>query len=282
MQEAVMESTSWNRAAIERLNEEFDGIYVITLARNEARHQSIREGLAGLDIHLHWGVDGACLAQHEAASSYDEAQARSLYGRPLSPGELGCALSHVNVYRDALEKGHERILVIEDDVVLNHTNLTQVPGIFAELPEKWDLLYLCTYRAAETAWLRFKVQRVYPLLNATGIRRYPLQKIQRLYSRAFSRHLRRAGMHNGTWAYALTRAAATRLIKMQTPVVTISDHALMLLCQMEDVDCFLASDNVFEHRDDLGSAIWDSDETRLEWVARAAGPVDRTYHPHRE
>jgi glycosyl transferase, family 25 len=266
----VMRTARGAHEGIQRLNEEFDKIYVITLARNEARHTSIRKGLAGLDVKLHWGVDGAQLTEAMVAADYDDARAHAVYGRSLSPGELGCALSHLNVYREALAEGFGRILVIEDDVILNHTNLSQVPHIFTQLPRTWDLLYLCTYRENETPWLRFKAQRLYPILHATRLRRYPLHAIRRLYSRPFSRHLRHAGTHNGAVAYALTREAAARLVELQTPVVTVSDHALMLFCQMHDTDCYIANNNVFEHRADLESAIWESDESRLEWVARAA------------
>ena len=40
---------------------------------------------------------------------------KSLYGRALTIGEVGCALAHENVYRDFLERSEDWCLVLEDD-----------------------------------------------------------------------------------------------------------------------------------------------------------------------
>jgi glycosyl transferase family 25 len=50
--------------------------------------------------------------------------------------------------------------------------------------------------------------------------------VARLYPRPFSPLLYRAGYHNCTHAYALTRGAAQKLIASQTPVHYCSDSVL--------------------------------------------------------
>jgi len=60
----------------------------------------------------------------------------------LTPGAVGCYLSHMSLYKEALNKGEKTILVFEDD--------TQIPvnfkSLFLEkiknLPEDWDMFLL--------------------------------------------------------------------------------------------------------------------------------------------
>ena len=59
----------------------------------------------------------------------------------LTPGAIGCYLSHISLYKEALKKGEKTILVFEDD--------TQIPKNFKEmflkiknLPEDWDMFLL--------------------------------------------------------------------------------------------------------------------------------------------
>lgn len=53
-------------------------------------------------------------------------------GQTLTPGEIGCALSHQLVYRRMLEKGIDLACVLEDDVVLDE----RFPKVLAEV-ERW-------------------------------------------------------------------------------------------------------------------------------------------------
>ncbi len=60
----------------------------------------------------------------------------------LTPGAIGCYLSHISLYKEALKRGEKTILVFEDD--------TQIPKNFKEmflkklknLPEDWDMFLL--------------------------------------------------------------------------------------------------------------------------------------------
>lgn len=71
----------------------------------------------------HWSffdaVNGWALSREETEARYDQAATIREMGRPLSPGEIGCALSHAGIYRLMAERGIERALVLEDDVVIH-------------------------------------------------------------------------------------------------------------------------------------------------------------------
>lgn len=48
---------------------------------------------------------------------YDAAATVARIRRPLSSGEIACAISHAQLLRAALDAGHEELLVLEDDMV---------------------------------------------------------------------------------------------------------------------------------------------------------------------
>jgi len=50
---------------------------------------------------------------------FSATDALSWYGRSLTPGEVGCYLSHINTLDAFLETDHDYALVLEDDAILN-------------------------------------------------------------------------------------------------------------------------------------------------------------------
>lgn len=61
--------------------------------------------------------------------------------RLLSPGELGCSLSHVKLYKDFLASGASHALVLEDDVIGDDAAIESVLGLLNDLPE--EALLIC-------------------------------------------------------------------------------------------------------------------------------------------
>ena len=94
------------QAAWEELQRAFDRIFVVTLERATDRQARVRERLAGLDFQFHLGVDKRALdAERLRAEGYDAAAARRVArrSRAMTPGEIGCALSHRQLY-EALDQ----------------------------------------------------------------------------------------------------------------------------------------------------------------------------------
>jgi GR25 family glycosyltransferase involved in LPS biosynthesis len=75
---------------------------------------------------------------HKLYSNWKIESDNKWWNRDLTPGEIGCSLSHVTVWKDALAKGYNNILVLEEDFLSNGSlalkDLT--------LPANYDLLYL--------------------------------------------------------------------------------------------------------------------------------------------
>ena len=80
-----------------------------------------------------------------------------------------------------------------------------------------------------------------------------------LLPRPFSTHLRRAGCHDCTHAYAITLAAAEKLIHAQTPVVYRADDLLSDLIMKGEVKGFVTDPKFFDqevfHDPAVGSEI---------------------------
>jgi glycosyl transferase family 25 len=91
---------------------------VINLATADKRRLFMIEQLAslpGLEVSFFAAIDGRCLDEDELACLYDEAGAHRVAGHPLTRGEIGCALSHLGVYRRIVEEDLPAALVLEDD-----------------------------------------------------------------------------------------------------------------------------------------------------------------------
>jgi hypothetical protein len=58
-----------------------------------------------------------------------------------SPGALGCRLSHLNIYKEALYKGYSRILVLEDDVVMSKKARPKLAKLISYINDDWDMIY---------------------------------------------------------------------------------------------------------------------------------------------
>jgi glycosyl transferase family 25 len=230
------------------LNQFFDHIYVVTIARAAQRHTVLQRVLAGLDYELFMGADAALFSTEELASSglYNEKQAirNHRYGKPLAGGMLGCALSHRMVYEDLLIKGYKTALVLEDDVELAE-QVDHLAQSLAELPENWGLLYFDYNKHERKPLVGNFIQIAYHVQRFFGAITYSHKAINNLYTRPYSQHWWKAGYHDYTDAYAVSRAGATTLLKLQTPVQWVADNLLAHACSNEMIEAFSLKEKLF-------------------------------------
>ena len=58
----------------------------------------------------------------------------------------GCLLSHTRVIEDAIKNSYDKILILEDDIIL-HKNFNELFTLFYDRINSWDMLYLgCSQR----------------------------------------------------------------------------------------------------------------------------------------
>ena len=90
--------------------------YVVNLARSLDRRAHITRELkkTRLDYEIVTAVDGRELDLTDAALTAPAFVARGVFPE----GSAGCALSHLNIYRQIVESGQDVALILEDDVIL--------------------------------------------------------------------------------------------------------------------------------------------------------------------
>jgi GR25 family glycosyltransferase involved in LPS biosynthesis len=112
------------------IDEYFDEIYCINLRSRPERLLSFKKNFHNLGtsrITFFEAIDGSTL---------------DIGDWKLTRGALGCTLSHVAIYKDALEKKHSKILVLEDDAVLGRNFRKALTKLIVTVKDEWDLLYL--------------------------------------------------------------------------------------------------------------------------------------------
>ena len=96
-------------------------IFAINLPKDVARRASLDKQGNGLGLSIEWvvGVYGRELAPDELRAAYRSRLARQRLGREMTPAEIGCALSHISIYRRIVTDKIPCALILEDDAVLD-------------------------------------------------------------------------------------------------------------------------------------------------------------------
>ena len=208
----------------------FTKILVLSVPRFTDRQESVNELLKGIPFDFFWGVDKNEIDLQEAIQQhrFDPSKAMALqrHKKPMSLGELACSLSHRSIYEAIVANGWEKVLVLEDDVWPLFEHMEQLPAAMQELPPSWDLVYL-GYLLHEEVTPRLKrKQQFYTILSRLGLMKWSYPMVSRMLPSTYSTHIKRAGFHNCTHAYAVTLEGAQKLLAAQTPVVYRADDLL--------------------------------------------------------
>ncbi|XP_052523306.1 inactive glycosyltransferase 25 family member 3 isoform X1 [Tympanuchus pallidicinctus] len=128
----------------------FDEIFLINLVRRPDRRRRMLESLQELEIAARVvdAVDGSTLNSSDIKvlgvdllpGYYDP-----FSGRTLTKGEVGCFLSHYNIWKEIVSQGLQRVLVFEDDVRFEVSFPARLQRLMEELEgarHDWDLVYL--------------------------------------------------------------------------------------------------------------------------------------------
>lgn len=239
-------------------NRWFDRIWVVTIERAAARRERAAERLRGLDYAFHFGVDGIALdiADLRRSGVYDEDRARAVsrYSRAMTPGQIGCSLSHRQLWEETVRAGHRRVLVFEDDVVARDQDLLHLPATLEQLPAGWDLMYL-GWTNFETVTLRHRAkQAAYVALSAARLMKWTPDQVLRFHPRPFSANLRRAGLHHCLHAYALSQQGARKLLEEQTPLAHVADQLPIHMVLSGRLDAYVAVPKLFDQEGQPGGA----------------------------
>jgi glycosyl transferase, family 25 len=174
-------------------------IFVINLVGNVDRRNSIVGQLdrLGLEYDVVPAVSGKELSAEELACHYDDKRFKRSEGRRAAPGEIGCALSHIGVYRRIVNEDIPRALILEDDAWLN-PNLPMILEAMSDNVEPSEA-------------------QVFLLTWFVSLSRVPRIKLWSSYELG---HVKKAYCSHG---YVVTQSAARRLTDVLYPVKRVAD-----------------------------------------------------------
>ncbi|XP_056136293.1 procollagen galactosyltransferase 1-like isoform X2 [Lampris incognitus] len=128
----------------------FDEVFMINLVRRTDRRERMLRTLyeLGLSCKVTAAVDGKALNKSDVESmgiqmlpGYKD----PYHGRPLTKGELGCFLSHYNIWKEIVARGLKTSLVIEDDLRFEVFFKRRLQTLLHEVETHkldWDLIYI--------------------------------------------------------------------------------------------------------------------------------------------
>lgn len=117
--------------------------FVINLTEEKNKRRHVEEVLKNSELDLNFveAIYGKHLSKVEVEKVYDDKKCRDFFGRSLTPGEIGCALSHIEAYNQIVNRELDFALIIEDDVNIN-IPATNISRILTKLPKEFNVILL--------------------------------------------------------------------------------------------------------------------------------------------
>lgn len=161
-------------------------ILVVSLVRAVERRAAIETQFASLDLEFEFfdAVDGK--DGHELFDHYDPVKVKSIGGKPLTYGQLGCFASHFLIWQRCIAS-RQPIMVLEDDAQIFPAHFKEFLRSISLLPNSVECVRLFENKARNNQY--------YPVME--------------LGSLQLGKYLRG---HISTTGYYLTPAAAEKLV----------------------------------------------------------------------
>jgi GR25 family glycosyltransferase involved in LPS biosynthesis len=146
-------------------------IFVVSLADSTSRRQAIAMQLKELDLPFEFfdAFDARNMTKEQLAPYYDEAISYRLSGRKLIGAEVGCAMSHLMIYRTIISRDLPYAVVLEDDALPRREFKTFIQGLTPDFLSRIDLVNLFTdsrdLRGPKSATTPFNSGTVYRVLG---------------------------------------------------------------------------------------------------------------------
>lgn len=121
-----------------RLNQEFDKVVCINLAERSDKREKMERKFEELDIQVEWFTAVQYGFIPKIINPIVDSQAGKF--NKSQPYEIGAALSHYHVIKQALLEGCENLFVFEDDVKF-HVDFNEKQNKYLDdLPKNWDMI----------------------------------------------------------------------------------------------------------------------------------------------
>jgi GR25 family glycosyltransferase involved in LPS biosynthesis len=127
------------------INSFFDHVFVINLSSRPEKWTAIQQELDNLGVKNYSRFDAIRPDLEQVPPFLYENMTLGAGAQDLNNylrGSVGCKLSHLKIIELALEKGYEKILILEDDVGFKRGALRKLRSAIKDLPQDWEMLYL--------------------------------------------------------------------------------------------------------------------------------------------
>ena len=116
----------------------FDCVFVLNLHAREDRMDTIADILYSMNIKFERFEAIHKDTLHGLHACFLEKNPNSTL---TTPGYLACLLSHLSIYRLALDRGYTSILVLEDDALIHKNANVLITNFRKNVPLNWDFLH---------------------------------------------------------------------------------------------------------------------------------------------
>lgn len=172
--------------------------FIINLKESADRRQYMIEEMKKTNLQYEFfdAVSGKDIKNIEEV--YDHEYAVTKAGGPLNLGEIGCAMSHLLIYKKMIDENIERALILEDDVIISE----KIDEIIKEILE-FNLQNSVILLGQSSKKLKKKIYKT---------KLDPLYTLSKIFNSAC-----------GTYGYIIDNKAAERLYDFNYPVKYAAD-----------------------------------------------------------
>lgn len=124
-------------------------IFIINLKQDSHKRKHMEKLCKQHNLNYQFidAVYGKDLDEETLAKVYNKKESIDLIGRELSKGELGCALSHISIYRHMVDKNIKQAIIFEDDIHIEDDFSSIIQNINT-LPDNWELVLLGYFKGS--------------------------------------------------------------------------------------------------------------------------------------
>lgn len=175
-------------------------MYCVSLQRSVDRRRLMEKQVQQMRLQAFEfvdAVDARALTLQALAENglYNATESLRWHQNGLTLNEVACSLSHAECYRKIVNAGHERAIILEDDVLFRTRRLRRLAA--DDIPEWADIVFLNSFMSESP-----------PLGNLSGP------------------YYGDASYHGSSAAYLLTKNSARLLLEASVPVVHAADGLL--------------------------------------------------------
>ncbi len=209
-------------------------IFVVNMASSLDRREHMTRMMSqlGVDFEFFPATDGRQLTEEQFKSCSLQPEVvlplrfglKTIVENPLTPSEIGCALSHLRLYQHILDQGLEEAVIMEDDINLYPPALLALDNLDC-IREAWDVVDFSLHLGLKNLYLAHKYR--FGPHNEFYFQRAGLQ------CPLLNVFLNRRRVVGTTIFYVIKRSGCQRLLELGYPVRIPADYLLGYLAYNE-------------------------------------------------